>query len=323
MLFLKVKKMARLISSALVLLGLLLTPAYSQDVWPPNGSQLYGLSPTISFRWPGKAKEPYYVQIFASRAEIFAQEVKGNKLEIPLQPGRRYRWQVSRSSGAGYSKVMPLQAFHLKSELVFNFRGKNGEAGRNGPIAHSEGANGEHGEDGANGQNGPAVTVELEQHRDAVGIILQGPLTTQRFFLLPGSAITVDTSGGDGGDGGDGGHGGPGLYFRNDRQGTQIPYSLPGDGGDGGYGGNGGAGGRVVIRSRGVDSQSIVQIRNLGGLGGRAGAPGKPGPFNQVLNQRVSSRQRDYSYNGRNRSSGGPGRPGEAGRPGPDGDIQE
>ena len=303
--------------NSLLLFCLLGSSALAQETWPPNNAVLLGLDPVVTLRWPGSPKGRYYVQVYASQAEVYSKEVTGNSLRLPLNPGPRYRWQVSRVESGGFLELVPTQSFQLSSETEFNFSGKDGKDGRHAARGERNiGAQGQHGQDGSEGSPGPDIQVTLERAEEAILLSIQGPSTTQKFLLLPGTPISIATRGGKGGDGGLGGHGGPGFFQALSNQHyAQAASYPPGIGGDGGAGGHGGRGGNVTIRSSGVDARQLITIDNRGGPGGRGGDPGAGGAA-PVLPSAFIGQVPPYFL-----SSAPPGRPGLSGEPGVPGQV--
>lgn len=303
--------------SSILLLCLLYSAALAQETWPPNNAKILGLDPVITLRWPGSTKGRYFVQVYASQAEVYSKEVIGNSLRLPLNPGPRYRWQVSRVEKGGFLELVPTQSFQLSSETEFSFSGKDGKDGRNAARGERRiGAQGDDGQDGSAGGHGPDIQVTLEKTEDALLLSIQGLSTTQKFFLLPGTPISITTRGGKGGAGGMGGHGGPGFFQalsnRHYAQATSFP---PGIGGDGGAGGEGGRGGNVTIRTGGVDARQIIRVDNRGGPGGRGGDPGAGGASPVLPRSFIGQVPTPFL------TAAPPGRPGLPGEPGMQGQI--
>lgn len=255
-----------------LLLLLLFTAPVLAQISPPDKARLVGTDPVVTFRWPGKANQSYFLQILAGTAEAYAEPVKGNSIELRLRPGPLYRWKVSHMVGGGYRTVAEGQ-FQLSSDLVFDFNGRRGKDGLEAPrsgsynVPHDGGA-------GERGGDAPNLRVELVPGEEYTAVTISGAPATRRFLLLPGSGpLQIFAQGGDGGDGGAGSQGYPGYFeFYN----GYVTYTgVPG--GNGGPGGAGGSGGTVEI----VGPAELVEVHNEGGHGGQGGLAGASShPYN-------------------------------------------
>lgn len=292
-----------------------LVPAVAQETFPPNNARLLALNPRVTLRWPGQAKERFYLQIYASQTEIVSQEVTGPGVTLELKPGPLYRWQVSKNSGSGYTEHVPLQSFQLSSDVVFQFSGKAGRPGADGYPGGRTSASGGPGGRGEDGGSGSDVVVNLNRNGEYIDLEVASLSHTQRFILLPQTPIEIVTQGGPGGHGGHGGAGIPGaLFLRENRYFVQAESYAAGSGGHGGDGGAGGRGGKVVIRSQGVDASGLVRVSNQGGAGGRGGLPGPGGAVPLVPNYVVGPVPAYYLAPA---PPGLPGRNGSSGQAGP------
>jgi hypothetical protein len=316
---------------ALILIVLLatVTVVVGQEVSPPDKARIHSSGSSVTFQWPGTMKDSYSLQVYAGGRQMLDKTVRGNSTTLPLAPGPRYQWKVSKMSTSGPSTVGEY-TFQLSSDLTFSFDGRDGNPGRPANDGRSQsmsiGSNeaaGQRGEDGQNGENGSQVTVTLETAGDYIAVTLQSNRTEK--FLLPkdSAPFLVSTTGGHGGAGGRGGDGAAGFLGAGIGTGTQERFVFPGGaGGDGGSGGQGGAGGDVTITTRGVDGSKYVRIRNEGGLGGEGGGPGRGGPqppvqFDQGVVIGPGPSSQNYIYS----SASQPGRPGNPGAPGRAGQV--
>ncbi|MGE0491001.1 MAG: hypothetical protein AB7S38_17470 [Vulcanimicrobiota bacterium] len=255
-----------------LLLLLLFTAPVLAQISPPDKARLVGSDPVVTFRWPGKANQSYFLQILAGTAEAYAESVKGNSIQLRLRPGPLYRWKASQIVGGGYRTVAEGQ-FQLSSDLVFDFNGRRGRDGLEAPRSGSYSLPHEGGR-GEAGGNAPNLRIELVPGEEYTAVTITGAPAIRRFLLLPGSQpLQIFAQGGDGGSGGAGSQGYPGYFeFYN----GYVTYTgVPG--GNGGPGGPGGNGGNVVIDG----PPDLVEVHNEGGRGGEGGLAGASSrPYN-------------------------------------------
>jgi hypothetical protein len=302
-------------------LFLLLGQIVMAQVSPPDGARLHTSNDRVTLRWQGSPSETHFLQVYASGRQMFSDNVKGNSITIPLPPGPRYQWKVSKSSGGGYTELGSY-TFQLSGNLSFHFDGQDGASGQSARDGWDQSAgigsesqlSGSNGSTGQPGQPGSDITVTLKKDGDYISVAVLGRSNPENFLLDPASApILISTTGGHGGAGGRGGDGAAGYLAT--AVGNRVPFVYPpGAGGDGGVGGSGGNGGNVTVLATDVSAERYVQVRNEGGLGGEGGGPGRGGPT-------LTTAAVPVNFVGADLRPGPPGRPGAPGRDGVPGQV--
>ncbi len=247
-------------------------PDFGDDIaFPSDNAQVVGAS-SIKLRWRGNARA-YRVDVFAGANRVLSEPVSQPSLQLPLEPGVRYRWRVSQLVDKDFRPLVAERSIQSVVSRVFDFDGVEGAAGHSGVNAGNLDSAG-HGESGQAGGDGQDVRVTVEPAGDLIRITLTASGTSQRLLVPPDSPpITVSTVGGRGGDGGQGGQSGVGQFVRLPNGAVQPLPTAPGPGGNGGDGGHGGT--VTVLARGGIDARRLIKARVDGGAGGKGGAPGE------------------------------------------------
>lgn len=240
----------------LILLCGLLAPVRAQDILPPSGARVVANGPKgVLLEWPGSAEEHFFVQVYTEGFPRFDEEVKGNTLSLPLDPGLSYWWRVTRKKGHAFEEVVPNRLFEVVRESEFVVTGKDGLRGQPG-------------------QSPPKVAVTLTPVGGYTKVFISVAPSNRIFYLAPGAGPFLVSA--RGGRGGDGYPGTTGTWYYYDPE--VDPLFEPGS--DGGDGGNGGAGGEISVISNGLKVLDYLVLDVEGGDGGAGGAgtsESKPG----------------------------------------------
>ena len=235
----------------LILLCGLLAPVSAQDILPPSGARVVGNGPKgVLLQWPGSAEEHFFVQVYTEGFPRFDEEVKGNTLSLPLDPGLSYWWRVTRKKGHAFEEVVPNRLFELVKEPEFVLTGKDGSIGS----------------PGLPGEPPQSVAVTLSPVGSYTKIFISVVPSNRIFYLAPGSRpFLVGARGGKGGDGYPGRRS-TSYYYDPDKEPLVVSAR------DGGDGGNGGPGGSITVVSNGLKVLDFLVLDVEGGTGGEGDA---------------------------------------------------